>query len=304
VSAVSGNLPVRRGYVDTALGQIHYRERGSGRPVLLLHQTASSSVMWERAMRCLPDGLRLIAMDTPGFGASDPPDGLPADGLRYYAGRVAGFLDALGVERAAVVGHHTGAMIAAELAAAQPRRVERLVLIGAVVLPSAELRREWLERINRWQPDARGDFVVDTLIPRMHLSVTTDDPGHFATELTAYLQAGPEYWWAYHAVFSYDAAARLPLISVPALCVCGTKEPPALIEWTRAAAGLIPAGEYLEIEDATAEMVMQEPATVAAVIARYLAAQTGAEPRADQDGGGQDGAGQDGGRGDRGGRDG
>lgn len=281
MSGANVHAPVRRGYADTALGQIHYRERGSGRAVLLLHQTASSSVMWERAMRCLPDGLRLIAMDTPGFGASDPPDGLPLDGLGYYAGRVAGFLDVLGVERVAVVGHHTGAMIAAELAAAQPRRVSRLVLIGAVVLRSAEQRREWLERIDRWHPDARGDFVVNTLIPRMHLSVTTDDPDHFATELTCYLQAGPEYWWAYHAVFSYDAPARLPLISVPALCVCGTDEPKALIEWTRDAAELIPQGEYLEIADATAEMVMQAPATVAAFIGRYLAG----EPGGGEDGG-------------------
>jgi pimeloyl-ACP methyl ester carboxylesterase len=238
--------------------------------VLLLHQTASSSVMWERAMDCFPDGLRLIAMDTPGFGASDPPGGLPGEGLGYYARRVAGFLDALGLERAAIVGHHTGAMIAAELAAAHPERAERIVLIGCVVIRSEQERRERLAAIDRWHPDARGDFVTRTLIPRMHLSVTTDDPGHFADELTAYLQAGPDYWWAYHAVFSYDAARRLPLISVPALCVVGAGEPSRLIEWTRDAAGLIAAAGYLEVEDATAEMVWQAPETVAGIVAEFL----------------------------------
>jgi pimeloyl-ACP methyl ester carboxylesterase len=232
-------------------------------------------------MRHFPDGLRLIAMDTPGFGASDPPAGLPEDGLGYYAARVAGFLDALGLECVDVAGHHTGAMIAAELAAAEPRRVARLVLIGTVVLRTEEERRDRLEQIDRWQLDARGDFVTRTLIPRMHLSVTTDDPDHFATELTAYLQAGPAYWWAYHAVFSYDAAARLPLISAPTLCVCGSREPAALIEWTRDAATLIRGAEYLEIDGATAEMVIQEPATVAEVVAGHLAA-----GQLDGDGGG------------------
>jgi pimeloyl-ACP methyl ester carboxylesterase len=270
VTGAGPRRPIRRRYADTALGQIHYRERGEGRPVLLLHQTASSSVMWERAMRCFPDGLRLIAVDTPGFGESDGPGALPEDGLGYYARRVAGFLDALGLERAAIVGHHTGAMIAAELAAAHPDRAERLVLIGCVVIGSEQERRERLAAIDRWQADARGDFVTRTLIPRMHLSVTTDDPGHFARELTAYLQAGPDYWWAYHAVFSYDAPRRLPLVSAPALCVVGTGEPSRLIEWTRDAAGLIAAARYVEVEDATAEMVWQVPETVAGIVAGFL----------------------------------
>jgi pimeloyl-ACP methyl ester carboxylesterase len=262
--------PLRRRYADTPLGQIHYRERDGERPVLLLHQTASSSVMWERAMRCLPGELRPIAMDTPGFGASDAPDEMPADGLAYYAQRVVDLLDALGLGRVPIVGHHTGAMIAAELAAGFPERAERLVLIGCVVLHGDEQRRERLERIDRWQADARGDFLARTLIPRMHLSVTTDDSDHFTRELTAYLQAGPDYWWAYHAVYSYDAPRRLPLIGAPTLCVVGTNEPSPLVDWTRDAAGLIAGAEYVEVEDATAEMVWQAPDTVAAIVAGFL----------------------------------
>jgi pimeloyl-ACP methyl ester carboxylesterase len=265
-----GDRPLRRAYADTALGQIHYRERDGERPVLLLHQTASSSVMWERAMRCLPGALRPIAMDTPGFGASDAPDGMPADGLAYYARRVVDLLDALGLGRVPIVGHHTGAMIAAELAAAHPERAERLVLIGCVVLRSEQERRERLDRVDHWNADARGDFLTRTLIPRMHLSVTTDDPDHFASELTAYLQAGPDYWWAYHAVYSYDAPRRLPLIGAPTLCVVGTSEPRALIDWTRDAASLIAGAEYVEVANATAEMVWQAPETVAGIVAGFL----------------------------------
>jgi pimeloyl-ACP methyl ester carboxylesterase len=262
--------PPERRYVDTADGQVHYRELGSGAPLLLLHQTASSSVMWERAMGCLAEGRRLIAMDTPGFGGSDPPAAQPADGLAYYAGRVAGFLDALGLDRADVAGHHTGAMIAAELAAAHPERVGRLVMIGCVVIASAEERDERIAQIDRWRADSRGDYVKATLIPRLHLSVTTDDPDHFARELIAYLQAGPDYWWAYDAVYGYDAPHRLPLIGAPTLCVAGELEPQALIEWTRVAAALIPGAGHLEVPGEGAEMVFQAPATVAAFVGSFL----------------------------------
>jgi len=270
---VSASAPIRarRAYVDTPEGQVHYRERGSGRPVLLLHQTASSSVMWERAMALLPRGIRAIAMDTPGFGGSDPPAELPAEGLAYYARRVAGFLDALELGAVPVAGHHTGAMVAAELAAGHPDRVRRLLLLGCVVVREAAERAERIAQIDRWVADARGDFVTGTLLPRMRLSVTTDDPEHMLTELTAYLQAGPDYWWAYHGVWSYDAPARLPLIAVPTTCAAGADEPAPLVQWTREAAALIPGAAHLELPGQGAELVMQAPAIAAALIERLLA---------------------------------
>ena len=264
-------VSVRRTYVETPHGQIHCRIAGSGRPLLLLHQTASSSMMWERVMRTFPGGHRLIAMDTPGFGISDPPPSRPADGLAYYARRVLEVLDVLGIDRASIAGHHTGAMIAAEIAATNPERVESLVLLGAVVIGSDEERDRRLQSIDRWNLDAHGDFVVDTLLPRLRLSVTTDDPEHMRAELAAYLQAGPAYWWAYDAVFRYDAVDRLPLIAAPTLCAVGDREPDDLITWTRQAADLIPGASFVEVPEATAEMVLQNPQLVTDLICGFLA---------------------------------
>jgi pimeloyl-ACP methyl ester carboxylesterase len=264
-------VSLRKGYADTPDGQVHYRERpGDGTPIVLLHQTASSSVMWERVMRCYPPGRRLLALDTPGFGLSDPPPACPPEGLAYYARRVAGALDALAIERAAFAGHHTGAMIAAELAAGAPARVERLVLLGLVVLDDPAEGRAFLDSLTHWQPDARGDFVADTLLPRMHLSVTRDDGEHMRMELAAYLQAGPDYWWAYDAVFTYDAPARLPLIVAPTLCAVGADEPEELLEWVRRGAALIPGARHLEIGDAGVELVIQDPELVAGVLQEFV----------------------------------
>jgi pimeloyl-ACP methyl ester carboxylesterase len=261
---------MRRAYANTPGGQIHYRERGSGPAVLLLHQTASSSIMWERPMRLLPESFRWVAMDTPGFGLSDPPATKPP-GLDWYAGRVADFLDALELEQAHVVGHHTGAMIAAELAASRPERVDRLLPIGCVVFPTPEARQASIDRVVHWETDARGDFVVDTLLPRMHRSVTTDDPEHLLLELTAYLQAGPRYHWAYDAVYAYDAVGRLPLIRARTLCAVGEREGELMVGSTRRAAELIPGAAYEEL-DGGVEMAFQEPQVLAAAVARFLTA--------------------------------
>lgn len=261
--------PIRRAYLDTPGGQVHVREHGEGTPVLLLHQTASSSVMWERVMRAFAPGYRLIAMDTPGFGGSDPVPAGVVPTMGWYADRAREVLDALGVYRAHVVGHHTGAMVAAELAAAHPERVDRLALIGCVVVEDEEERRFLMARTNRWQLDARGDFMAETLIPRLQLAVTTDDPEHMQQELTAYLQAGPRYALAYDAVWSYDATARLPLIAAPTLCAVGEEEPENLLGWTEAAARLIPGARFEHLPGGT-ELAFQQPLPFAARLGSFL----------------------------------
>lgn len=258
---------IHRGFVDTAYGQVHYRERGAGRPVILLHQTASSSVQWERVMERFKPGSRLLAMDTPGFGDSAPAAQKP-DGLAWYADRVADFMAGHAIDRAAIVGHHTGAMIAAELAIRRPELVERLALVGCVVMDEPE-RRAAIEEIHRWELDSAGRFLEEYLMPRLRLSVTTDDPEHLRRELIAYLQAGPDYAWAYEAVFSYPGPERLPGITVPTVCVLPIHEPERLCRWTEAAATIIPGAELVRLDGGT-EVCFQQPDVLAAALDLFV----------------------------------
>jgi pimeloyl-ACP methyl ester carboxylesterase len=263
---------VRRRYADTPEGQLHYRERPGedGLPILFLHQTASSSVMWERVFACYPPGRRLIAVDTPGFGLSDPPPELPAEGLAYYARRIEGLLDVLGLDQVDVAAHHTGAMIALELCLRAPQRIRRQALLGTVLVTPEE-GAEWMrDHVTKWSADARGDFVTNVLLPRMHVSVTTDDPEHMLLELTAYLQAGESWWWAYDAVFGYDGRARLPQVTTPSLVAVGADEAQIMLDWTKATADLIPGAEYVELEGLGCEMAFQDPQATTAAIADYL----------------------------------
>jgi len=129
---------MRMGYADTPLGQVHYRSAGArdGTPLLLLHQTASSSAMFEPLMEALGGEFWLLAPDTPGFGGTPRP--AEQASIALYARCVRGFLDAMSVSRCMVFGHHTGASIAVQLAHDAPERVLRLALSGPTLLSPAQ----------------------------------------------------------------------------------------------------------------------------------------------------------------------
>src|SRR5437773_12409833 len=125
--AISKTAPqVERVFVATRFGRIHAAIAGSGFPVLLLHQTPRSWDEYRDVLPLLGRDLRAIAMDTLGFGDSAAPEGDPS--IEVWATAAFALLDALGEKEFAVVGHHTGAVIAAEMAAAAPDRVRAFVL--------------------------------------------------------------------------------------------------------------------------------------------------------------------------------
>ena len=142
---------ILRAYADTPYGQIHYRYSGVGQPLLLLHQTSSSSEQFEGMITTLATAYRVLAIDTPGYGMSDPPPHQST--VADYARSVVAFLDTLHIDRANIFGHHTGAAIACEVAAASPHRVDKLMLYG---VPYREEPREVLEARLRYFP-LKGD---------------------------------------------------------------------------------------------------------------------------------------------------
>ena len=95
---------IRRAYCDIDAGQLHYRQAGNPQkmPLVLLHQSPSSSVMFEALMQALGDDYWLLAPDTPGFGQSDPLQ--EPVSIAAYAKAIQQFLDALNIERAFLFG--------------------------------------------------------------------------------------------------------------------------------------------------------------------------------------------------------
>ena len=112
--------------------EIFYRtgrvtEPVDGRGIVFVHGAGGNGMIWHSQRRTLGEGAFCAALDLPGHGRSG---GRPADSVDAYADLVTGFLDAVGLARATVVGHSMGGAVAQTLALTRPDRVEALVLMS------------------------------------------------------------------------------------------------------------------------------------------------------------------------------
>lgn len=125
--AQSDGITAKNAAVDGL--QLHYLTAGSGPVVILLHGYTQTSRMWRPLIPALAKRFTVIAPDLPGIGDSD----VPRDGLdmKTAAIRIHDLARSLGVQRAAVVGHDIGLMVAYAYAAQFPNETTRLVLMDA-----------------------------------------------------------------------------------------------------------------------------------------------------------------------------
>ncbi len=117
--------------------QVHYRRVGKGPVVVLLHQSPLSSRDMLATMERWKTQFTCIAPDHPGYGLSDPL-GVESAEMPDFAQATIEFLDAIGVQKAAFYGFHTGAMIAVSIAENFPERTTCAAANGYVVLTKAE----------------------------------------------------------------------------------------------------------------------------------------------------------------------
>jgi pimeloyl-ACP methyl ester carboxylesterase len=109
--------------------RLHYMTAGHGAPLILLHGYAETSLMWKPIIPLLAERFTVIAPDLPGIGDS----AIPSDGLdmKTAAIRIHALARSLGVQKAEVVGHDIGLMVAYAYAAQFPDEVEKLVVMDA-----------------------------------------------------------------------------------------------------------------------------------------------------------------------------
>jgi len=217
--------------------KLHYLRAGHGAPVILLHGYAETSRMWKTIMPMLGERFTVIAPDLPGIGDS----AIPADGLdmKTAAIRMHALARSLGFEKARVVGHDIGLMVAYAYAAQFPAEVEKLVVMDAF-LPGVDQWEAvynnpgiWHFRFNGPTPEAlvRGrerayfehfwnDFAADKTrsIPNADRAVYT----------AAYARPGRmRAGWAYFVSFPKTAKDFAQLserkLPMPVLAIGGAK---------------------------------------------------------------------------------
>ena len=229
---------IRRAYADTASGQLHYRYGGEGEPLLLLHQSAAWSKTWEWMLPDLAAHYRCLAVDTPGYGMSDPPLE-PSPTIEDYARYVISFMDALKIERAHIYGHHTGTSIAIEVAAAYPDRVNKLMVNGIPyweesqeeVVKRAPRLRNWFGTVPLREDGSHLQEVWDTINDMAKAGKAFDSPYDESAvrvlheEVLAKLLSGDNAQPIYRALWLYDILGRLPQVRAPMMVWTGQEDP-------------------------------------------------------------------------------
>lgn len=265
-------MQIKRSYTTTPFGQMHYRHAGTGTPLLLLHQTANCSGSYELLISHIAPHHQVIAVDTLGFGMSDYPSHKSFTVADYSDSFIA-FMKSIGIERASIFAHHTGASFACEMAATHPDMVDRLILNGTPYWENAI--EEFLDKVQRFTVKEDGshltevwDLIAERLEPSFRAPLTTEMLAALHNEAVWKLMAGERFIEAYTAISNYDIMSRLSLIAAPTLVMSGeddvirdTVEPVAKrIKGARTYIGK--GGSYF--------MPYEDPETLAKVILDFL----------------------------------
>lgn len=208
---------------------------GDGPPVVFLHGLAGCWQNWLENITPLAADHRVIAIDFPGFGESP----LPARPISVsgYARTVVEVLDALGIERAAIVGNSMGGFVGCEMAIRFAQRVERLVLVAGAGLSLRHMRHErkrgararienllffGLGRLAR-----HTDLVLRSRRLRRALLLVVAHPDRLPGPLIAEQAHGagkPGFDDALEAMTAYPIRDRLGEIACPTLIVWGEED--------------------------------------------------------------------------------
>lgn len=116
--------------IETADIRMHYLQAGTGEPVIFIHGFPETSYEWRHQLAHFSGDHACFAPDTRGFGQTEKPGGRVSRHL--LAGDIVRFMDALGIEKAAVVAHDWGGIIGFKLAIDWPERVTRLALLDTL----------------------------------------------------------------------------------------------------------------------------------------------------------------------------
>jgi pimeloyl-ACP methyl ester carboxylesterase len=262
-------ISIRKGYADTPEGQVHYLRCGEGRPLVLLHQSPAAATMWEAVLPLFAGaGYTAVALDLPGHGDSWRP--LQPPSIPDYARSVKETLDVLRLAQVDIVGHHTGALVAAQVAVDFPARVGKLALWGLAIY--VEALAESRARLKNEQPpvyDDEGAALTAFWVRQRALAGGAYTPALGVRSMIEMLQTGAERPYGHWAGQHCDRAGLLSRVTQPALIMGGQRDP--LWPGIEAAASLFPHGRFHVIEGAGLYVVDEDPQEFVRLVREFLA---------------------------------
>lgn len=206
-------MSITRHFVRVGNRRVHYRKAGSGPTLLMIHQSPRSSAEYEPLMVKWAEHFTCIAPDTPGFGQSDPLPGSPE--IEDFSNALVELLDALGINRTAAYGFHSGGIILIGAARRHPTRFTALATGGYAIWTPQEMEIFDKDYLPPFQPSAYGEHLTwlwNRIIEQTwffpwfdvrhgaRISVAHDDPVKTDAVIRDMLDSGDAYRAGYGAV--------------------------------------------------------------------------------------------------------
>lgn len=241
--------------------------RADGPVVVLSNSLGSTHRMWDRQLAQLEERFRVVRYDTRGHGASPVPAGPYI--IDDLADDLIALLDRLGIDRAALVGLSLGGMTAMRVAARNPDRVDRMVLLctGAELSPATG----WLQRaatVREQGTAAVAEAVVARWFTPAYLAANPQIRDGYVQMVAGTPAEG--YAGCCEAIASLDLRQQLSSITAPTLAIAGADDPatpPAKLEEIVTA---IPGATLLVVPDAAHLANAEQPGPVTGALIDHL----------------------------------
>jgi pimeloyl-ACP methyl ester carboxylesterase len=246
-------------YAEVDGQTIAYRQAGRGPALILLHGFLCDSRCWRQQLTHLSDQFRVIAWDAPGAGSSsDPPETFTTES---YAHCLAGFLDAIGIGRAHIVGLSWGGILAQEFYRLHAQRLSSLVLADTYAGWKGSLAETvWKERLATCLALADGppEATVAKLLPGMF---TDGVPKEVRDELSTIISDYHPIGFRLMSLSSAEVDTRdlLPRIGVATLLVWGDDDRRSPLQIAHELHAAIPGAELAIIPNAGHVSNMEQP---------------------------------------------
>jgi haloalkane dehalogenase len=261
-----------------------YRDVGSGPPVLLLHGWPTSSFLWRDVMTPIAAQNRVLALDLPGFGASDKPLDVTY-GFEFFAHALDRFLAALEIEQIGLAVHDLGGPVGLHWAVHHPGRVTRLALLNTLVYP--EFSEAVLQFIKACSTPELREFLTspDGLAAAMALGLA--DESHLTEDVLAAVREPFDAPEARHALAAagiglepegfVEIARLLPSLTMPVRIVYGERDRilPDVAETMARVKADLPQAEVTALAGCGHFLQEEAPEEIGALLARFFARSDG-----------------------------
>ncbi len=282
---VNGADRFERRSVELDAGRIHYREAGSGEPLLFVHGWGVNGTLWTEAAAALADSYRCIVPDLP-FGAHPEPINPDADLSPPGAARiVSDLIGALGLKGVTVVANDSGGAVSQILVTERPQGIARLVLTncdalekfppGIFKLLVKGLRvpgfTSLLVNSLRFAPIQRSPLAFGSLTQTRIDTAILKGWGRPAIEQRGVRRDSRKFGSQMDPRFTLAAAEKLPDLQIPVLLTWGVHDRYFTIALGERLAELIPDSRLVRFEKSSTFVSLDEPQRLAAEISGFIA---------------------------------